>query len=565
MIKVTSEEQLLNPEVRLALIKGFNGQANGRRKDNAFKAYECLKDKNSNYVMAMLLKQFETKTVVEMQYAISNISILRKVIDKLAKVYSGGVKRTGATDTDTKAVEAAAKYLKLNTAMKKANKYFRTFKNTLIYVRPMKNGDKHDVKVEVLPPFKYDAVEHPDNPEMPLAIVLSDYSPSRPALYALGDAAFAGRQQVRVVGENGERLVQEYSPPSTNIGGAGKGGDDNDKREYIWWTENYHFTTNSKGAIIADTLEDAGFSNPISKLPFVNLCGEQDGCFWADGGEDLVDTGISVNVDITNVKHIGNQQGYGQMYMTGKDLPKSVKAGPTSCIQLEQKDKDEPAPTIGFLTSNPPLADLKSLIEMQVALMLTTNNLSTSGFKMSLQGGSDFASGIAMMIDKSESIEDIDDQAQIFIEKEPVVWSLFYDWLAAYKASGSLTDEARLLKPIKKPLEIVLAFPSPKPVTSEKEELEVIKQRKELGLNTEVELLMRDDPSLTEESAKLKLAKIKEEKVANAAAMGLPANGASGGGKDPETGAPVSPDAMIDKSKSQQWHKVPGPAPTPTE
>lgn len=510
-VKIKSEADILDIEKRAALIKHFADQKNQRRKDDAFKAYECLKDKTINYVMELLCKQFDLSTVQEMQYAMSNISILRKVIDKLAKVYSNGAKRTMKNETDTKAIEAASEYLKMNSAMKKANKYFRTFKNTLAYVRPMKNGEAYDIRVEIKPPFSYDAVENPDNPELPLAIVLSDYIPTRKPLYALGDAAVAGRQMPAVRELHQINMPIQQTMPTTGIMGAA--GQDEDKREYIWWSEHYHLTTNAKGEIINN--EDGEVGNPIEELPFVNFAGEQDGCFWAEGGSDLVTTGIGINVALTNIEHIGNTQGYGQLYMTGKDLPKSVKTGPNHCVQLEQADKDEPTPTIGFLNSGAPIGDLKSIIEMKVALMLTTNNLSTSGFATSLSGGKDFASGIALMIDKSESVEDVKEQSEAFVQNEPLVWVLFYKWLDAYRSAGKLTDEAKALKTVKKPETVQLAFPSPAPLVSETDELAAIEKRKELGLNTMLELIMRDDPSLTEEEAQAKLDKIKAEKEAN--------------------------------------------------
>lgn len=562
-VKIKFEADLLDSEVRRKLIEEFASEKNQRRKDDAFKAYECLKDKTSNYVMDLLMKQFDPETVYEMQYAISNISILRKVIDKLARVYSNGVKRTMKNQTDTKSIEDAATYIDMNAAMKKTNKYFRTFKNTLAYVRPMKNGELFDVAVEVLPPFKYDAVEHPDNPEKPLAIVLSDYTPSRKPLYAIGDAAVAGRSGPAVRQLHQIDMPVQQSSPSTGIGtGKAEGEED---REYIWWTEHYHFTTNAKGEVLASSIEDFAGDNPVQKLPFVNFATEQDGCFWAEGGEDLVDTGVKINVDITNVKHIGNQQGYGQMYMTGKDLPKSIKVGPTHCIQLEQNDKDEPAPTVGILSSQPPLADLKALIEMQVALMLTTNNLSTSGFATTLSGGKDFASGIALMIDRSESIEDIGEQAEIFIKREPQVWTLVYAWLEAYRSANLLTEEATQLKVVKKPEEVQVAFPSPAPLVSEADELAAIEKRKELGLNTMLELIMRDDPGLSEEEAQAKLDKIKAEKQANMEAMGLGDGGQDQNARGSGEGRDGLEQPDDDKPGSPVGSKITGPGQDPNQ
>lgn len=510
---IKSEADLLSAEIRQKVLKHFDTCPNNQaRKAEAFKGYECLKDKTHLYVLDLLKKQFDPETVTEMEYAISNISIFRKIIEKLAKVYSNGAKRTMKSEADTKKIEEAAKVLEIDTAMKKANRYFRAFKNTLVQVLPKKVGAEYRIAVSVLPPFHYDVIEHPDNPEEPLAVIISDYTPSRPTLYHKGDPGVRSGKSI-------EGEVRAYDARPANAS--------EDRREFIWWTNGFHFTTNAKGEII-NAPETGDVANPIGELPFVNFAGDQDGCFWAEGGHDLIDTGVKVNVDLTNIKHIGCSQGYGQLYMTGKNLPKAIKVGPNHCVQLEHESED-PTPTIGYLNSNPPLEELKSIVEMQVALMLSTNNLSTSGFSTSLQNSKDFASGIALMIDKSESVEDVNDQAQIFIRKEPHVWAKVAAWLEVYRSRGLLVEEQKKLKLPKDFTALMLAFPAPQPIITESEELDVIQKRKDLGLNTMVELLMRDDPSLTEEQANEKLAKIQEEKKANAAASGMPTPDAEGG------------------------------------
>lgn len=585
---ILSENDLLDQGTRKKVIEALRSEKNLKRKAEAYKAYDCLKDKTVDYVLDLLLKQFEISTVLEMQYALTNISVLRKVIEKLAKVYANGVKRSmpknpadkpapkkkplgkivqvphpdgvldPATnqplmvdrflvdpqdedtladesvqpdadvgepeDPDTQAIEEMALYLKLDTAMKKCNRYFRTFKNTLVYPKPIPNDDvpgKFDLRVDVLPPFHYDVIENRTNPEKPLAVILSDYEPKMRSLYALGDAAVAGRTAGH---------VREIEMPVPDMGNAGETRDQgtaDDNRTYIWWTKSFHFTTNSKGEILKLADTDEG-KNPIGELPFVNVCGEQDGEFWAEGGHDLVDAGIKINIQITNMNHIAISQGHGQLYMTGKNLPKSVKVGPNHCVQLQQEDKDEPVPQIGYLNANPQIGELRSNVEMMMALMLSTNNLSTHGFSTSLSGGKDFASGIAMILDKSESLEDIGEQSKIFIEKEPQVWRLLKKWFDVYASAGVLSEELSKIKLPDDPSKVQLAFPEPKPLISEMDSLAIIQKRRDLGMNTMVELMMRDNPSLTEQEAQEKIDKIVAEKAANAAKFGLP----SGEGRD---------------------------------
>lgn len=583
-LKITDEKQLLDEETRARIIKDvIDSDYNNRRKDEAFKGYECLKDKTVHYVVELLRKQFDYDTVYEMQYALSNISILRKVIDKLAKVYSNGVKRsmpkpepkpqdpnaapvsqtTGdptqpldpnapkpgmpggpplpklpdpdETDPATDAIEKVADYLDLNAAMKKANRYYRTFKNTLVYVKPVLcDDDKFEIKVDALPPFHYDAVENHNNPEKAVAIIISDYVPRRKGLFTIGDAATANRGKIREVNDRGDVLVQSYTP--TGITGPADGSAD-DRRQFIWWTDSFHFTTNSKGTIIPQGNDDDG-SNPIGQMPFVDISAEKDDHYFAEGGSDLIDTGVSINIGLTNIKHIGVSQGFGQLYMTGKDLPKSVKVGPNHCIQLQQVESDDPVPTIGYLASNPPLGELKDILEMEVALMLTTNNLSVSTVALGINKGKDFASGIALLIDRSESVEDIGEQAQVFIKKEPLVWKVIQAWVDAYQAAGQLTEEASQNLKLPKNAETVqLKFPDAQPVMAEMDRLLLIEKRAELALNTRAELMMRDDPSLTQAEAEDKIKVIDAEKAQrmnmlafDAAATGVqPAQPGTGG------------------------------------
>lgn len=559
-----TEQDLLNVETRKKLIEQFDSEGNQRRKHDAFKAYECLKDKTSHYVLELLLRQFNQATVQEMQYAISNVSILRKVMDKLAKVYANGVKRTmpgskpGEDSPDTDAIEKVAEHLKLNAAMAKANRYLRAMKNTKVYVHPIQCEDKNDIEVEILPMFHYDVVPLAHNPKEPLAVVISDYVAKRPTLYALGDAGKRTntRQMVRpedesekLMGDNDEMVAESAVPPplvrsfsSTDSASKSK---HEDNRRFVWWTPNFHFTTDVKGVILPPAPgTEQDLSNPISELPFVNLCGEQDGQYWAEGGSDLVDAGVKINTMITHLRHVAITQGYGQLYMTGKNLPKSVQVGPNTCIQLPQEDAGEPEPKMGFMNADAPLAEIQGIIEMDVALMLTTNNLSTSGVSTSLKGGTkDVASGISMLIDRSESNEDISDQQRVFIAKEPKVWSKIQLWHEVLNGNGSLSPEWLTLSLPEKPETVQLSFPASEPVMSEMDELAIIEKRQALGLNTRVELLMRDNPALTEEEAAERLALIDKEH-AQRAADAAKAMGDNGGNQNQEGGGVGKPNDL---------------------
>lgn len=558
MKTIRTEADLLNQEIRKALIEEMEGPGNQRRKAEMFKRYECLKDHTSVYVKQLLEARFSQQTVREMESSMTNISFARKVVDKLAKVYANGVKRTLPKDQESfqADIETLARVIKLNRAMKKWNRYFKAFRNALAYVKPVpgKFEGKHTLEVSILAPYLYDVVPMPGNPQGMLAVVLSDYSPNRGILYDVSDAATAGRGRTRQA--NGS-VVNLSNPGADGLDDAIADGDDlrvstggalivggskraeemrdPKNRRYVWWTESYHFVTDGTGAIVRDSADDDG-KNPIEELPFVNLADDQDEQFWAEGGSDIADSAIKINAFLTNLIHVAIEQGYGQLVLTGPKggTPKSVRLGPNHAITMEH-DKEDPQPTAEFKSAGAPIDDLLQTAEMYIALMLSTNNLSTKGVSISLQGGQDFASGVAMILDKAESMEDVNEQADHFVEAEPEIWCLLAKWHKLFKTRDALDDALMEMELPEEPA-VQVQFPPPAPIVSEKEKLEILEKRLQLKLSTHLEALMRDDPSLTEETAKEKLKKILEEAMRRQAQLGIGPGGtkAAPGDEDAE-------------------------------
>lgn len=524
-MKLQSANQILDERVRAKILDDICAADNQRRKAEMFKRYECLKDMTEKYVIRLLMAQFDASTVNEMQYAITNVSIMRKIVDKIARVYGSGVKRTCDKKRDTSAVEEMSEQLKINEVMKRLDRYLVAFRNTMAYVHPLKQEEagaaKYRITVDALPPFLYDVIESPDDPEKPMVVILSNYKAGDGELYTLGNAATAGRgpSPIRTAVTTGSAQDDDALADSVAT---------RDGEQYIWWTKDYHFTTDKKGVITKKGDGNDGVANPIGTLPFVNFAREQDGAFWALGGNDLADGAIKINALLTNINHVSISQGYGQLYMTGENLPKSVKVGPNHCIQLEHTE-GQPQPQVGFLSANPPMGEMQQLIEMYVALLLSTNNLSTTGFSSSLKDARQLASGVAMLIDRSELIEDIGDRGQVFRDGEPQIWKVLSRWANTYREKALLIDDMQEV-PLPMDVEVNLTFGSPQPILSELDKLAILEKRKELGLSTQVELLMRDDPGLTEDEAKAKLDQITKEK--------MDAMDAFTGGKDEGDGQP---------------------------
>lgn len=503
-MRIKSEQDILKLEVRRAIIEEIKGSENQARKHESYKRYLCYKDKTKDFVVEQLLRQFDQSTVEEMQYCVANVSFVRKIIDKLARVYNNGVTRAIMGDEPaSENLHTLEKELDFNTYVRQANKFLKLQKNVAFYIKPCPvsqpdGSQKYTIKLDPLNPYLYDAVEDFYDRTKPLVYVLSDFDYA-PTLYTTKDPAYAGRSGSDVKGVNPQSNRQDDI--------IADDPDDAKIKAFIWWSESYHFTTDETGAIISGE----EIANPIGELPFQNFAIDQDGQFWARGGQDLIDGSILVNSVMTHNQHVAITQGYGQFYMRGKNLPRNIKVGPSKAILMEYQE-GEPTPELGFATASPQIDALRGLVESYIALLLTTNNLSTSSVSSSLSDQSVAPSGIAMVIDKAESMEDVNDQRQIFIDNEPGIWRKINKWLAVY--GDAMVDALRGVSlPENFEDSFVMHFNESPVILSEAEKLANLKARKELGIDTMIDLIKRDNPQLSDEDAKDKLEDILEEAI----------------------------------------------------
>jgi hypothetical protein len=508
-MRLKNEQLLLNQGVRAELIEEIKGAENQARKAEAFRRYQIYKDRSSDYVRQMMQKQFDQATIDQMAYATANVSLVRKAIDKLARVYANGAVRSVGSEEAGQAVTDLARVLGLDVEMKKTNRFLKLQKNCAFYVKPCPvetpDGMRWTLQLLPLNPYLYDVVEDYYRRTEPMAYILSSYQPQT-LQYSTVDAATAGRG-----GQTQPAQTRRGDGQDQAIADAAEDDGAKDER-YIVWSKSFHFTMNGKGEIVASAHEDgtiAGVENPIQMLPIINFAIDQDGSFWATGGEDLIDGALVVNSMLTHLNHVAVTQGYGQFWMSGKKLPRGITVGPSKAILMEYED-GEPEPKLGFASAGPELDSMRNLIEMYVALLLTTNNLSTSGVATQLAGSVSAPSGIALMIDKAESREDVADQEQLFLDKEPKIWAVIAEWMKTY--GESLVDE---FKQVKLPdlTALKVQFNPAQVIMSETEKLDILAKRQELGLDTEIDTIMKDNPALSRPEAEAKLKVMLEEKM----------------------------------------------------
>ena len=136
-MRIKKQEELLDQTVRKQIITEILQPENQWRKHKAYKRYQCYKDNTKRYVVENMLSQFDLQTVIEMRYSISNISIAKKIVDKLARVYSNGACREIQGDENaTNTLNILEKELDFTSQMKTTNRFLKLQKNIALYVKP---------------------------------------------------------------------------------------------------------------------------------------------------------------------------------------------------------------------------------------------------------------------------------------------------------------------------------------------------------------------------------------------------------------------------------------------
>lgn len=513
--KIFSDEEILDQAFRVKVLKEIRGTENVKRKEAQKALLQMLRDKVRDFVLGRLKAQgFMPETLAVMAQRASNVNLFKKIVSKKARSYSKGCSRSVPDNENaTEDLEIVAEAMDLTGAMKKADRYRKAAKNCLLYIYPEWIEDPAKMGSKVLSlcakvyfPHLYDVIPDASDPEKMRCLILSP---------------FAGQSSLAIqpsIGSGDGRGVATYANPIFQADGvdqviadspadAGAG-----KREYVWWTAKYHFTTDENGVVIPSKTPN-GSLNPIERLPAVPLHEEQDGDFWAEGGEDLLEANILLNLKLTDMEAILHQQGWGQLVITGEDVKKKDAAvGPQVAMVLDTAKGATHQTDAKILSHDPHTADHMKSAEMHVALCLTTNNLSVKSVAPNLDASS-YASGIAKLVDEADNLDDVSEDQGYYAGVEKQAMLIGEAWLQKLRPTAEVWPVLKETKPLQV-ADMNTQFHNQEQVVSEQERLANMKLRKELGIDSMVDLIKKDNPGMTDKQAMAKALKIMNENAA---------------------------------------------------
>lgn len=497
------------------IVEEINGESEKTRRAMAKRRHDIFKDGGRAFLIEQIQREFGPEALKEMRLA--PVNLLKKIVNKRSQVYKKAPQRKCEGEANQQLVDFYTQRLELNPLMQKANRYYSLHSNEVIYTRPVPQKDgTQALKSDVVAPYLYSIrAEHADKTKID-TYVFNEFieqgmvTPQHNVPSATGHQSFSMEPGYKTKGDQ-----VASGETATDL-----------KRNYIFWQDETHFTTDESGNVIrlADQ-DDTQFLNPIQIKPIVNIAKDRDNEPWATQGEDLIDLTMAIQMGWSDLLTIAKHQGYGQPVISSEDEPKKVILGINKALWLK-KSPDGTAATFEYVTANSPLDQYKALLMELLGILLSTNDMEP-GSIAGAQAVQQFTSGFHQLIAMSDNLAAIEGDKPVFLKAEREHWEIIKRWHNYMYDSGVLDQEARALGRFTDDFKIAVEFADVKPLESEDEILARVEKQRGMGLMTRLDAMMKLYPALSEEEARAKLAEIDAEKaeaIAQFQAMSPPEN-----------------------------------------
>ena len=467
-------------EVRKKIIDEIENNENKNRKEESFRRFEIYRERQAKYILQRLAGETSVNSVRDMR-TMTSINLTRKMIMELASIYKYKPTReyTLLNTQQTDTMEAHYKYSKANIEFKQSNRMYKLHEQCAIKIVP-KNGL---LKFDVLQPHHYDVVPSMDNPEEPEIYIISSFDRSR----------IANEDDFRQARNRFESV--QYGSDRVNQSIADTDDWDNEKGKiYYWWSAEYNFKTDRSGKVLDESNNPLGsvdfneFTNPIARLPFVDIATEKDYEFWVRTGSNITEFNIDFGVQISDNVNINRMQGYSQAVIKSVEAPKDLYVGPHSVIWLKQDPNDtgSTSPDFQFVTPSPDIQGSLQLSDNLLRYFLVSRSIN---IKNMLEGTAQATSGVEKLLMMIEKFEASQDDLDLYEWVEQDAYEIMTAWHNVFRDVDSGLSEKVIGPNIPEGSEVMVKFGKPQSVVSDTEKLEKIMKELDMGLKTPVEAI----------------------------------------------------------------------------
>ena len=404
------------------------------------------------------------ETIRELSHRLVPINIVQKIVDKLSTVYLNKPIRSSIDKNpqDDELIELYESAFKSDLRGRSANRYFKLHKHTAteFYIDKMGIPRKRVMPSQTYTPISMNSTDP----------------------------------------ESADIFVKHI-----------KFSSERDKQIHHVWTDEEFKIIDGKGNIINSLMmrmDNPKGVNPFGVIPQSHIKEADDGLILPISDDDLISIQIVISALLTDLTFASKYQLWSIYVLKGIKKRLEVFLNPNAILQLpEGVDLDTIKPDVDVDKS-------LMLIETLIGMLLTTKNLSVGDItgSLSVQNAS---SGIAKMIDRSETTEDRQDQESIFEDAEKEEWRKFSkNILPVWTKGRQLNNEYS--NSFSDNFDLSIKFTTSKPTISDSEKVKTEKEKVEAGFTTRRRSIKELNPHMEDGEVDDLIGEIKKEKEQNA-------------------------------------------------
>ena len=500
----SQEYDLLNEQVVLQLISEIKSSENMDRKVAAFNSMRIEKGDVKPFVLNEVQRLLPQSWK---QMRISDISISGKVVKKIGQAYKEGPVRKLENETESEALNELYSEMGVNKKMDMYDEIRTLHRYCLLWV----NFDPdNSLMFTPLNPYECDIVRNSNNGE--LEVVILQYPDQLITHQTPGNVTSGkGFDGFNVRADSLNQAISNSQLDSSS-----------QTQTFVMWTKDQHVIVqarfiDSDGKVHTDPVSidyitipsNPNSINPLGMLPFV-YSSTDDGGNFTDYPipNPLTGQTILFNVLNSDLLSAASLQGYGIRVLSGTKgaLASTQKLHEvlTTAVKLEQDETPGmPETKLEFVNPNPDLTGQRETYTSYLSGVLSQHGINTGELLES--GSQSFTSGLDRALSEADVQNIIAQNQNDYTKVEKDAFQIVKQWSSIVDIGTKFTEDS----------ELQVHFPRPKILISDKETLDNIKLRLEMGLIDKVEALRILNPNLSEEEARDKVDGIEEDKKKN--------------------------------------------------
>lgn len=464
----------LDQGVRKRIIDEIKSNENKQRKAESLKQFEIFHDRQHQYVIEYLRKQFAYSTVKEMP-VVSSVNLAKKIVTSESSIYRTKPKRSFNTTDEMELEQINAHYDSMNfdSKMLKLNQVYKLQDQALLMIIPVQGK----LTARVLYAHHYDVVPNAVNPEIADAYIISamdkqDYLTMNEAS-ATGYMPATNRSPSNKINEN---IADEDDYKSS-------------LDRYVFWSKDYNFIMNGKGEIVSPMEEIDSPLKDFQIMPFVDVALDKDFEYFIRSGQSVTDFSIQYNGALSDLGNVVKMQGWAQAYLKAqKDLiPQNLVIGTNSIIYLPVDPDSKVDAEFGFASPNPDIGGSIQYVEMLLSNFLTSRGLDPRIVSGKGQAET-FSSGIERLLSMIDKFESSKVDMELFRYVESKAFEIIKIWNNLLLGSDLLNDELQI-STILEDTKLSVEFVEPQSIQTRSEKLDTYQKELELGLKSRIDVI----------------------------------------------------------------------------